>query len=123
MSQPLHFDQSTGQSLPICVDCGQLFEREPGEEAARRGTGMPLSARCPECRALRRAERNAAVLENLRDGSMRMGQPAAVGPDDGGGRVYDAECAACRRPIRLPFKPRLDRPVFCRYCHDQRQGR
>jgi CxxC-x17-CxxC domain-containing protein len=123
MTQPLHIDKATGKTAPICVDCGQLFERVPGEEAARRGTGMPLSQRCPECRDLRRAERNAAVLDNLRHGSLRGVQPAAAGPEDGGGRVYSAECAACRRPIRLPFKPRLDRPVFCRHCHDHRQGR
>jgi CxxC-x17-CxxC domain-containing protein len=123
MSQPVHIDHTTGQSAPICVDCGQLFTREIGEEAARRGTGMPVSSRCPQCRALRRAERNADVLEKLRTSPLRSAQRAAVGPEDGGGRVYAADCAACRRPIRLPFKPRLDRPVFCRYCHDQRQGR
>ncbi|MBL8129099.1 MAG: hypothetical protein JNM64_15805 [Chloroflexia bacterium] len=123
MSQPLHIDQATGQSSPICVDCGQLFAREPGEEAARRGTGMPASSRCPDCRELRRAERNAAVLDHLRNSPMRSVQPASAGPEDGGGRLYSADCAACRRPIRLPFKPRLDRPVFCRYCHDQRLGR
>jgi CxxC-x17-CxxC domain-containing protein len=123
MSQPLHIEQATGHTAPICIDCGQLFAREPGEELARRGTGMPLSPRCPECRIQRRAERNAGVLAHLSDGSLRNVQPVTVGPDEGGGRVFSAECSACRRPIRLPFKPRLDRPVFCRYCHDQRQGR
>jgi CxxC-x17-CxxC domain-containing protein len=123
MSQPLHIDQVSGQVSPICVDCGRVFDRVPGEEAARRGTGMPLSPRCPECRVLRREEHNAQVIAFLRDGALRAVQPVTPGPEDGGGRVYGAECAACRRPIRLPFKPRLDRPVFCRHCHDHRHGR
>ncbi|MCA9879906.1 MAG: hypothetical protein KC442_19060 [Thermomicrobiales bacterium] len=123
MTQPLHIDHETGQTSPICEDCGVTFERMAGEVAARRGTGMPLSRRCPACRLARRAERNALVLANLREGPLRHAQPRAPGPDHGGDRVYSAECAGCRRPIRLPFRPRLDRPVFCRFCYEQRHGR
>ncbi|MCA9862639.1 MAG: hypothetical protein KC432_06450 [Thermomicrobiales bacterium] len=123
MSQPLHIDPLTGERAPICVDCGHVFLREAGEEAARRGTGMPASPRCAECRAQRRAEHNFDVLDSLRRGPIREAHPTVVGPEGGGDRVYAADCTACRRPIRLPFKPRLDRPVYCRYCHDQRLGR
>lgn len=84
---------------------------------------MPLSPRCADCRILRRAEHNVEVIAFLRNGTLRAVQPTTPGPDEGSDRVFSAECSACRRPIRLPFKPRLDRPVFCRHCHDHRQGR
>ena len=95
----------------------------PRKIAARRGTGMPVSPRCPACRIVRREERNARVMESLRSGDVRRVQPQAVGPSDGAERLYTTICSDCRRPIRLPFKPRLDRPIFCRFCHDERQGR
>jgi CxxC-x17-CxxC domain-containing protein len=116
-------DSVSGASKPLCVDCGEPFEHTAFEIAARRGTGMPVSPRCPACRIARREERNARVLASLRNGDVRQPQPQAVGPSEGAERLYAAICSDCRRPIRLPFKPRLDRPIFCRFCHDERQGR
>jgi CxxC-x17-CxxC domain-containing protein len=113
----------TGQTRPICVDCGEPFERTPEEVAARRGTGMPVSPRCPACRLARREEHNACVLAALRDGDLRGAQTTPPRAPEGGARLYPAVCADCRRPIRLPFKPRLDRPIFCRFCRDARDGR
>ena len=121
--QPELIDRQTGQVRPLCVDCGEPFERTPEEIAARRGTGLAPSPRCPACRVKRRDERNARVLESLRTGDLRATRPAATGPPDAAERLYGAICAGCRRPIRLPFKPRLDRPVFCRFCFDVRNGR
>lgn len=122
-SQPKLIDTNTGQASPVCVDCGDPFTRSAEEIAARRGTGMPVSARCPDCRVARREERNARVLESLRTGDLREVQRPAAGPDEGAERLYPADCSGCQRPIRLPFKPRLDRPVFCRFCLDLRNGR
>jgi CxxC-x17-CxxC domain-containing protein len=116
-------DSATGASRPVCVDCGEPFEHTAAEIAARRGSGMPVSPRCPACRIARREERNARVLASLRSGDWREPEPRAVGPSEGGERLYAAICADCRRPIRLPFKPRLDRPIYCRFCHDERHGR
>src|SRR4051812_32194237 len=83
-------DPLSGASQPICVDCGESFEHTAFEIAARRGTGMPVSPRCPACRIARREERNARVMESLRTGDMRQVQPRAVGPSDGGERLYAA---------------------------------
>ena len=47
----------------------------PEEVAARRGTGLPVSPRCPACRVARREERNARVLEALRSGDLRATRP------------------------------------------------
>jgi hypothetical protein len=41
--QPELINRRTGESRPVCVDCGEPFEREPMEVAARRGTGLALS--------------------------------------------------------------------------------
>jgi CxxC-x17-CxxC domain-containing protein len=116
-------DRETGEARAICVDCGDPFCHTPEEIAARRGTGLSVSPRCPACRVARREERNTRVLEDLRTGDLRQAVRPAVGPPDGGDRVYPAICSGCRRPIHLPFKPRLDRPVFCRFCFDARNGR
>lgn len=121
--QPKLVDRCTGQSRPICVDCGDSFEQSAEEIAARRGTGMPVSPRCPGCRMARREARNAVVEESLRSGALRETQPRSAGPGDGTERLYPADCSGCKRPIRLPFKPSLDRPIFCRFCLDARNGR
>ena len=84
---------------------------------------MPVSPRCPACRAARRDEHNARVLETLRTGQLQGTRPISVGPDEGARSLYSAVCSDCRRPIRLPFKPRLDRPLYCRFCRDARSGR
>jgi CxxC-x17-CxxC domain-containing protein len=125
MLQPEVIDTSTGQSRPVCVDCGEPFDRAAGEVAARRGTGLPVSPRCPACRVARREERNARILEVLRSGDLRAARPMAPapGPSESTERLYPADCSSCFRPIRLPFKPSLDRPVFCRFCLDARSGR
>jgi len=121
--QPTLIDTDTGLTRPICVDCGEPFERTTQEVSARRGTGLPVSPRCPACRVARRDERNARFLETLRTGDLRSAKPPAFGPTDAATRLYAADCSGCRRPIRLPFKPRLDRPVYCRFCLDARNGR
>ena len=117
--QPELIDTGTGQTRALCVDCGDPFDRTPGEVAARRGTGLPVSLRCPACRVARREERNVRILDSLRNGDLRCARPTTVGPPDSSQRLY----SSCLRPIRLPFKPSLDRPIFCRFCFDARNGR
>ncbi len=121
--QPKLIDARTGHTRPICTDCGEPFHRVPEEIAARRGTGLPVSPRCPACRGARRAERNARILVALRTGELRGARPEAAGPPEAAERLYPATCSGCLRPIRLPFKPSLDRPVYCRFCLDARNGR
>ena len=121
--QPELIDTGTGQTRALCVDCGDPFDRTPGEIAARRGTGLPVSPRCPACRVARREERNARIFNALRNGDLRCAQPTTIGPPDSSQRLYSAVCSSCLGPIRLPFKPSLDRPVFCRFCLDARSGR
>jgi len=46
---------------------------------------------------------------------------ARKGPGTGGGagarQSYEAVCAQCGTETTVPFKPRGDRPVYCRTCY------
>jgi CxxC-x17-CxxC domain-containing protein len=89
---------------------------------------MPAPLRCPRCRAERRAERNADLLDNR---TMRGGEPprdrrlrqGRDGAGNGGAGRYPAICADCGRSTMVPFVPRGDRPVYCRSCFNARRGR
>jgi CxxC-x17-CxxC domain-containing protein len=84
-----------------CKDCGRpfLFSAREQQFYAEKGfTNEPH--RCKECRQARRAANGA------------------VPPNGGGSRpAFEAVCAACGVTTTVPFKPRGDRPVFCRVCY------
>jgi CxxC-x17-CxxC domain-containing protein len=43
--------------------------------------------------------------------------PRAASNDRGGGReLFDATCAQCSAPAKVPFRPAPGRPVYCRDC-------
>ncbi len=79
----------------ICQDCGREFIWTAGEQEfyAERGfTNEPK--RCKECRNARKH-----------------------GGDTRGPRaLYDAVCAECGKPCKVPFKPTEGRPVYCSEC-------
>lgn len=125
-----------GQTL-VCVDCQQPFLFSAAEQAfyAERGSRRP--ERCPDCRAKRRAERNAEALRAIESlnvsadpyygsgvfcGSALGGRERRAGK--GGPRfAYPAICSACGRATEVPFAPRHGRPVFCRECFELRRNR
>ncbi|MBR3037249.1 MAG: zinc-binding protein, partial [Clostridia bacterium] len=37
--------------------------------------------------------------------------------------MFDAVCAACGKPTKVPFQPRNDKPIYCSECFAQRRGR
>lgn len=42
----------------------------------------------------------------------------------GGGRpreMFKATCAECHKECEVPFKPREDRPVYCKDCFSKRK--
>ena len=81
----------------VCKDCGQefIFSVRDQEFFAEKGfTNEPQ--RCKSCR-------------DARKGSSRGG--------NGGARqMFDATCASCGAPCKVPFEPRGDRPVYCSDC-------
>ena len=80
----------------VCKDCGQSFTFTASEQEfyAEKGfTNEPQ--RCKNCRTARKQS----------------------SPRGGGDRqMYDAVCAGCGKPCKVPFKPRSDRPVYCSDC-------
>jgi CxxC-x17-CxxC domain-containing protein len=83
-----------------CKDCGNEFVfsgREQQFFAEKGFSNLPL--RCRECRQVRRAQAG-------HDGGAR---PAAR-------TNHEAVCAACGVSTTVPFRPRGDRPVYCRTC-------
>jgi CxxC-x17-CxxC domain-containing protein len=89
-----------------CRDCGASFPFTVAEQEsfAQRGyTHDP--ARCPECRAVRRAER---------------GGTGAGGT--GERQMYPAVCARCGKETEVPFQPRGDKPVYCSECYAEQRG-
>jgi len=37
--------------------------------------------------------------------------------------LHDAICAECKKECKVPFKPRGDKPVYCKECFDKMNGR
>ena len=52
----------------------------------------------------------------------------AYGDSGGGGfgggprEMHKAVCADCKQECEVPFKPREDRPVYCKACFAKRKG-
>jgi CxxC-x17-CxxC domain-containing protein len=94
-----------------CVDCGVEFIHSAADQEYYLQKGFTSEPkRCASCRAYRRS---------TRDG----GDPAAGSPrgyeraDDRGSREYFvAVCSTCGNQAQVPFKPRMDKPVYCSDC-------
>lgn len=37
--------------------------------------------------------------------------------------LHDAVCAECKKECKVPFKPRGDKPVYCKECFDKMNGK
>ena len=85
----------------VCGDCGQehVFSAEEQDFYASRGFQEPK--RCKPCRDRRKEQR----------GGMGVGQR----------QMHPATCADCGIETEVPFKPREDRPVYCRDCYTKRR--
>jgi threonine synthase len=60
-------------------------------------------ARCPECRAARKRQRNGGS-------SPRQNR-----------EMFNVICAECGAETQVPFKPNNDRPVYCRDCYQKQR--
>lgn len=90
----------------MCRECGREFTWTAGEQEffAARGLQNPPN-RCPECRAAAKAVRNA--------GSSRVSADR---------QMFEVTCSQCGQPARVPFQPRLDKPVYCSDCFSQQRA-
>src|SRR4029450_9227592 len=99
----------TDKSL-TCVDCGTAFTFTAGEQERFAQLGVTNEPkRCGPGRAAKKASGGG--------GGGGGGWGGGVGGGMGGRKeMFDAVCAACGKPARVPFKPRGDRPVYCSDC-------
>lgn len=81
----------------VCKDCGQqfTFTAKDQEFFAEKGFNNEPQ-RCRPCRDARKGNSNQR-------GSFER-------------QMFDATCAECGRPCKVPFQPRNDRPVYCSDC-------
>ena len=88
----------------VCKDCGKEFVFSAGEQEFYAQNDFKNDpARCPACRKARKQQR-----------SERLNGPR---------EMFDAVCAACGKPTKVPFEPKNDKPVYCSECFAQRRGR
>ncbi len=89
----------------VCRDCGSEFTFSAGEQAFYEERGFVNEpGRCPECRRSRKQQRSVQA---------RPPRPR---------EMYKVICAECGAETEVPFKPQLDRPVFCRECFANRRS-
>ncbi len=118
-----------------CRDCGNEFVFSAGEQEFYATRGFSEPTRCSECRAARKAQRDAGGASS---GGYRESSSYGGGRSSGGGYGYSSSgagsstgtrqmfkvtCADCGQETEVPFEPRNGRPVYCRDCYDRRQGR
>jgi len=81
----------------VCKDCGKDFVFTAGEQEFYSMKGfMNEPSRCKDCRDARR--------------SQSSGSPSRKR------EMYDAVCADCGAETKVPFKPHLEKPVYCSAC-------
>ena len=76
-----------------CKNCGKEFIFTAGEQEFYAEKGFQNEPqRCKECRDARKS----------------TNKPQR--------QLYDAVCARCGKPAKIPFQPTSDRPVYCSEC-------
>ena len=79
----------------VCKDCGQNFTFTASEQEFFAEKGFSNEPqRCKDFRIARK--------QSSRGSEQRV--------------MYDAVCANCGRPCKVPFEPRSDRPIYCSDC-------
>jgi CxxC-x17-CxxC domain-containing protein len=96
-----------------CVDCGVEFIHSAADQeyyAAKGFTSEPK--RCSSCRAYRRATRDGGG-----DAYAAGGPRGYERTEDRGAREFFAAiCTSCGNQAQVPFRPRMDKPVYCSDC-------
>ena len=96
-----------------CVDCGVEFIHSAADQEYYAQKGFASDPkRCTSCRASRRAARDGGT--DVRD----IGGPRGYerGDDRGSREFFAVICSSCGNQAQVPFKPRMDRPVYCSDC-------
>ena len=86
-----------------CVDCGTEFIHSAADQEYYAQKGFVSDPkRCPSCRAARRNMREAGESGGREHGSPR--------------EYFAVVCSRCGNQAQVPFRPNMDRPVYCSDC-------
>jgi CxxC-x17-CxxC domain-containing protein len=87
-----------------CKDCGVDFVFTAGEQEFYEEKGFENEpARCRECRDAKKRSRDGGERTTQRE-------------------MHEVICAGCGITTQVPFKPRNDRPVYCRECFNSQRN-
>jgi CxxC-x17-CxxC domain-containing protein len=79
----------------VCKDCSMPFVFSVRDQQFYAEKGFENEPqRCRECRSARKTQRGTSSAREM----------------------FEAVCAQCSVATTVPFKPRGDRPVYCRAC-------
>lgn len=111
------------QDRPLqCLDCKNEFIFTAGEQEFYERKGFKeIPKRCKPCRDARKTRRTGSEVAgggNGYDNGEGNGNRGPRPPRE----MFDATCAACGAPAKVPFRPAAGRPVYCRDCYTSRQG-
>jgi CxxC-x17-CxxC domain-containing protein len=111
-----------GRSVPVsyvdrtltCVDCGVEFVHSAADQEFYAQKGFVSDPkRCSSCRASRRNQRESSGYDMREIGGPRGYEKTDYRPT----REYFAViCSRCGNAAQVPFKPRMDKPVYCSDC-------
>jgi len=104
-----------------CVDCGVSFMHSAADQQFYAEKGFSSDPkRCTTCRASRRTQREGSAAYEMRE----IGGPRGFERGDyRQTREYFAViCSGCGNAAQVPFKPRMDKPVYCSDCFRGQQG-
>jgi CxxC-x17-CxxC domain-containing protein len=91
--EDVHFEDKTLR----CRECNEPFTWTAGEQQFYKEKQLiNIPARCPKCRAARKA---------------KLGLPDRA--------MTEVTCAECGQQTTVPFVPRNGNPVYCSMCYDK----
>ena len=96
-----------------CRHCGQVFTFTSGEQDFYASRGFSEPSHCPDCRARRKADRDA--------GGGSYGSGGYGGGSHGAREMFTATCSSCGKEAQVPFRPTSDKPVYCSDCFQERR--
>lgn len=96
-----------------CAACGIEFPFTVEEQEFYQSKGFQDPKKCKPCRAAAKSQRQGGG-----------GGYGGGGYGGGGGgydrpprEYFDVQCAACGQMTQVPFRPKGDRPVYCKTCY------
>ncbi|OHB75346.1 MAG: zinc-binding protein [Planctomycetes bacterium RBG_16_59_8] len=89
-----------------CVECGKEFTYAASEQELHKSLGyMNEPKRCGPCREAKKRVRGDRFQS-----------------DDRPRQTFSVICAECGKEAQVPFKPRGDKPVYCRDCFSKKRS-